>query len=164
MGLHPTQLIPTLLLLLNYGVASIAAIHALLTKPDPRSALSWIAVCWLIPIAGPLLYWLFGINRVLQHRSFELWPSAVSGSVPSGADLTFCPDQVRVGAALTRRPLEGGNCIDTLHNGEAAFPRMLQAINGATVSVWLSTYIFQSDSVGRQFVQALVSASQRGLE
>ena len=164
MGLHPTHLIPTLLLLLNYGGASIAAIHALLTNPDPRSALSWIAVSWLIPIAGPLLYWLFGINRVLRHRSFDLWPSTLSGSVPSGADLTFCADQVRVGGALTRRPLETGNCIETLHNGEIAFPRMLQAIDGATRSVWLSTYIFQSDSVGKQFVQALVSANRRGVE
>jgi cardiolipin synthase len=164
MGLHMVQLIPKLLLLLNYGVASIAAIHALLTKPDPRSALSWIAVCLLIPVVGPLLYWLFGINRVLQHRSFELWPSTVSASVPSGADLTFCADQVRVGAALSRKPLESGNLIEPLHDGEMAFPRMLRAINGATGSVWLSTYIFQSDAVGRQFVEALVSANRRGVE
>ena len=164
MGWYPGHLIPTLLLLLNYGVASIATLHALLTKPDPRSALSWMGVCWLIPIAGPLLYWLFGINRVLRHRPLELWRSAVSASAPSGKDLAFAPDQVRVGAALTRRPLEAGNHVEALHNGEIAFPRMLQAINGATESVWLSTYIFQSDPVGQQFIRALVSANRRGVE
>ncbi len=164
MGLHPDHSMSTALLLLNYSVATVAALHALLTKSDPRSALSWIGVCWLIPFAGPLLYWLFGINRVLRHRPFELWPSTVSGSVPSGADLQFAVDQVRVGAALTRRPLEGGNCIEALHNGEIAFPRMLQAITGATGSVWLSTYIFQSDSVGQEFIEALVSANRRGVE
>lgn len=164
MGLHPFHSMPTLVLALNYALASVAALHALMTKSDPRSALSWIGVCWLIPIAGPLLYWLFGINRVLRHHSFELWPSGVSGSVPLGADLQFSADQVRVASALSRRPLEAGNRIETLHNGEIAFPKMLQAINGATASVWLSTYIFQSDSVGREFIQALVSANRRGVE
>src|SRR5690348_12470193 len=163
MGWHSPHLITTLLLLLNYTVAGIAAFHALLTKPDPRSALSWMGVCWLIPVAGPLLYGLFGINRVLKHRSFALWPSAPE-SISSGADLAFTPDQVRVAAALTRRPLESGNRIAALNNGEVAFPKMLQAINAATASVWLSTYIFQSDRVGKQFVEALASASRRGVE
>lgn len=164
MGLHPAHLIPTLLLLLNYVLASIAALHALLTKPDPRSALSWMGVCWLIPLAGPLLYWLFGINRVLQHRRFELWPSTAPGSIPPAASLPFTMEQVRVASALTRRPLEPGNHIEALHNGEIAFPKMLQAIDGAKASVWLSTYIFQSDPVGRRFVQALASAHRRGVE
>jgi cardiolipin synthase A/B len=164
MGLHPDHLIRTLLLLVNYGLASIAVLHALLTRPDPRSALSWMAVCWLIPVAGPLLYWLFGINRVLQHRAFELWPSTAAAPLQSSAALAFAADQIRVGAALTRRPLEPGNRIDTLHNGEIAFPRMLRAIEDATASIWLSTYIFQSDPVGRQFVQALAAANRRGVQ
>ena len=44
--------------------AAAAALHALLTKPDPRSVISWIALCWLFPLGGSILYWLFGINRV----------------------------------------------------------------------------------------------------
>ena len=54
--------------------AAAAALHALLTKPDPRSVISWIALCWLFPLGGSILYWLFGINRV-----------ATSGRVARGA-------------------------------------------------------------------------------
>jgi len=45
-------------------IAMAAAGHALLYKRDPRAALGWIAVCLLYPLVGPILYFLFGINRV----------------------------------------------------------------------------------------------------
>ena len=48
--------------------AGLASLHALLTKPDPRSVLSWIAVCGLIPFGGIALYALFGINRVRRPQ------------------------------------------------------------------------------------------------
>ena len=38
--------------------------HALLNKRDPRAALGWIVVSVTIPLAGPLLYFVFGINRI----------------------------------------------------------------------------------------------------
>ena len=41
-----------------------AAWHALLHKRDSRAALGWMAVALTLPVAGALLYVLFGINRV----------------------------------------------------------------------------------------------------
>jgi len=152
-------------LLAGYGlVAAAAALHALLTKPDPRSALSWMAVCSLVPYAGPLLYWLLGVNRVHRPAS-ALRPGAsagatVFGTAPEWADLI---PQVRIGDALTRRRLAPANSIEPLYNGELAFPRMLEAIAAARDTVWLATYIFQTDRVGRAFVDALAGAARRGV-
>lgn len=141
--------------------AVLASLHALLTKPDPRSALSWIAVCSLIPYGGVVLYALFGINRVRRPQLERASTAAPPDSRPSvPARLT---PQVRIGDALTRRPLESGNSIETLHDGEQAFPRMLEAIAAAQQSVRLSTYIFQTDPVGRKFVDALAAATHRGV-
>jgi cardiolipin synthase len=139
--------------------AGIASLHALLTKPDPRSALSWIAVCGLIPYAGVALYALFGINRV--RRPQLTWGAARAPRASEPALPASLTAQVRIGDALTRRPLESGNMLETLHDGEQAFPRMLEAIASARDSVWLSTYIFQTDHVGRQFVDALATAVRR---
>jgi len=139
--------------------AGVASIHALLTKDDPRSALSWIAVCGLIPYGGVVLYVLFGINRV--RRPQLAWGTTTA---PRASEQTFparLAAQVRVGDALTRRSLETGNALEILHDGEQAFPRMLETIAGARESVWLSTYIFQTDRVGRQFVDALAAAVRR---
>src|SRR5699024_9759836 len=45
-------------------LATATAGHALLYKRQPQAALGWIAVCVFFPIVGPLLYVLFGVNRV----------------------------------------------------------------------------------------------------
>lgn len=150
--------------LAHVASAGAATLHALLTKPDPRSALSWMSVAWLIPFGGPLLYWLFGINRVRRSRAGAFWPELTGGAESMRQGSTCRPDLARVGDTLTGRSLAGGNEIEPLYNGEAAFPRMLQAIGAAHTSVWLATYIFQTDPVGRQFVQALAAASRRGVQ
>ena len=144
--------------------AAAAALHALLTKPDPRSVISWIALCWLFPLGGSILYWLFGINRVATSgrvhdacTSQERRPAE-----PDAIEAAFVGLR-RVGDTLTQLPLLAGNQVEPLHNGEVAFPRMLQAIAEARSSVCLATYIFQTDPVGRQFVDALHAAVVRGV-
>jgi len=50
-----------------------------------------------------------------------------------------------------------------LRSGDEAFPAMLTAIDEATSSVQLESYIFADDEVGRRFRDALVRAAQRGV-
>lgn len=160
------QALATLLVALHVAAAAAAAVHALLTKPDPRSALGWIGVCWLFPLAGVLLYGLFGVNRV-RTRARHL-RGGVS-SAPPAPDMDPPPDGfggqlARVGDAMTRRPRTVGNQVQLLENGENAFPCMLEAIAAARRSVWMATYIFDTDAVGRRFIDALADAAARGLQ
>lgn len=60
-----------LLLLAHFALAVTSAGHALLYKRDPRAALGWIAVSFAYPFLGPVLYYLFGINR-LRTSAHEL--------------------------------------------------------------------------------------------
>ncbi|HTX06786.1 MAG TPA: phospholipase D-like domain-containing protein [Steroidobacteraceae bacterium] len=145
--------------------AAFAATHALLTKPDPRSALGWIATCWLLPFAGTILYLLFGVNRV-RTRARQLRAGVTSLGGASGAPPPddFATQLTRIGDAVTQRPSLGGNQVVALENGENAFPVMLEAIGVARQSVWLSTYIFETDAVGRQFIAALAAAAARGVQ
>jgi len=150
-----------LLLVLYIGGAAAAALHALLTKSDPRSAVAWITLCWVFPLGGSVLYWLFGINRVATHAAP---PTGVGGAGAIAEAAGIEPAALtRVGSCLTHLPLLEGNDLEPLHNGEVAFPRMLQAIAAAERSVWLATYIFQTDEVGRRFVEALQAAVRRGV-
>ena len=120
------------LLVIHVGCAAAAATHALLTKPDPRSAAGWIGTCWLFPLLGPALYGLFGINRVrARARALRAGGSpACLAAAPAPPD-EFAAQLTRIGDAVTQWPRVAGNSILPLENGENAFPRMLAAIGAA---------------------------------
>ena len=157
-------------------LAPVAMWHALLYKRDPRAAMGWISVCLLFPIVGPALYFFFGINRV--HHRAQLWKDGPyqrrfidfeRGEVPltdipynKKIEGDFTP-LMRATYALTGLPLLAGNKVTVLRNGENAYPAMLDAIDKATNNVDLSTYIFENNSSGHAFTEALCSASSRGV-
>lgn len=57
-----------------------------------------------------------------------------------------------------------GNNITLLHNGEGAFPPMLDAIASATKTINFEAYIFHSGEVGNKFIEALVERARAGVE
>jgi cardiolipin synthase len=68
------------------------------------------------------------------------------------------------GRRITQRRVESGNAIAILVNGDAAYPQMLAAIDAATTSVALSSYIFRADLAGEPFIRSLIQAKARGVE
>lgn len=56
-----------------------------------------------------------------------------------------------------------GHTLHLLRNGEEFFPRLAAAINAATRSVYLETYIYATDSSGRLIADALQKAALRGV-
>ncbi|HEY1899136.1 MAG TPA: phospholipase D-like domain-containing protein [Steroidobacteraceae bacterium] len=152
-------------LALSLLCAAFASIHALLTKPDPRSAFAWIAMCWLFPLGGAILYGLFGINRV-RARARQLRGTLGNPRNPVRIRNEDAPANhlMRIGDAVTQWPRVPGNSIESLENGENAFPQMLAAIAGAQHTVWLATYIFETDPIGQQFIAALAAAAARGVQ
>ena len=55
------------------------------------------------------------------------------------------------------------NRVRLLHDGEQAFPAMLEAIRGAEREILLEMYWFGSDRTGRRFSQALCERAQAGV-
>lgn len=148
----------------------LAAGHALLNKREPQVAAAWMAVCLMFPVGGPVTYYVFGINRVRTRArklvKAERIPPGQSGHPPPSSPTiaTEYTEQVRISDAITGRALEHGNHVTTLHNGEEAFPAMLQAIEGARESIYLATYIFETNGTGRRFIEALSNAKRRGVD
>jgi len=165
MPVHAETLLQQLVVALYVICAVFAAVHALLTKPDPRSAMGWIATCWLLPFAGTILYLLFGVNRVrTRARQLRAGLTPIGSAVDGRLKDDFATQLTRIGDAVTQRPRLSGNQVVALENGENAFPPMLAAIRAARHSVWLSTYIFETDPVGREFIGALAAAAARGVQ
>ncbi len=154
-----------------------AAGHALLNKSDSRSALGWVGVCLTFPLAGPVLYILFGVNRVRRsasrmRREIDALsdekhpPAALQSFAVINPTVLFRSFQrlERVGRNILETELTGGNCVEPLVNGDEAYPLMLQAIETAKKSIYLTTYIFDTDATGRAFIEALARAGARGVE
>lgn len=155
-------IVPFLLL----GAAVVAAGHALLNKRDSKAAFGWIALCFILPLAGPIIYLIFGINRV-HHRAQKDYLIKVSrDSLTTVADPhgTHFRPLSTVGETLTNKGLSSVNEVDILINGEGAYPVMLEAIRNARQRILLCTYIFDNNETGHQFVAALADAHQRGVE
>ncbi len=56
-----------------------------------------------------------------------------------------------------------GHTLTLLRNGEEYFPRLVSAIDSATHSVYLDTYIYATDATGRMIADALQRAARRGV-
>ncbi|MHC4976669.1 MAG: phospholipase D-like domain-containing protein [Planctomycetota bacterium] len=160
---------PLLLGAANLAIALLTAWHALFHKQSERSAIIWLALIVFSPFIGSILYWLFGVNRI-KRSARRAMPSRKSASLTlpdkheTAADI---PSQwqaaMRVSRAVHDAPFTESNAIHPLHNGDEAYPRMLEAIERAQHSILMSSYIFDLDVTGRQFVNALIDAHDRGV-
>jgi cardiolipin synthase len=144
-------------------VAVLAIVHVLLNKRNSRAAFGWLGLILVFPIAGALLYALFGVNRV-QRKARRVSVDAEAGEMqPVGARPTPTGAQLsRPGYRVTGGETLAGNDVSTYMNGEGAYPHMLRAIDHARREILLSTYIFDNDATGRLFVEKLAAARDRG--
>lgn len=158
-------------------IMPVAAIHALICKRDHRAALGWIGVIVLFPVAGPLLYFLFGINRVrskaqvfaghhlpVLHFGYERATRVLGEHREPLLEQVSRPHLAIVGGRATRQPLVAGNRLTLLFNGDEFFPRLIEQIDAATDCVCVSSYLFSPKGSAGRVSEALSRAAQRGVQ
>jgi cardiolipin synthase len=162
---------------LTLVIALAAAGHAILYRRDSRAAVLWVGVVLLVPLVGATLYFILGVNRIRRRAVLLRRCLADVAITPKNAGHTAGPSEEWLPAGaehlatlprtvdqVAGRPLVRGNRIVPLHNGDEAFPAMLEAIAAAKHSVTLATYIFDRDEAGLAFARALGAAVRRGVE
>jgi cardiolipin synthase len=96
--------------------------------------------------------------------------------------LNFMPSEKKIDTQLTRQydtndpqfrrslgvllgpPLVEGNKVEVLLNGDQIFPAMLKAIREAKKTITFETYIYWSESIGREFAEALTERARAGVK
>jgi cardiolipin synthase len=153
----------------DFLAALLASVHALLHKRDSRAATLWLGLIWFLPAFGPILYLILGVNRI-RRRAVSLRvhktsqgriPKDLGEPQPDGAE--HLKMLAHVVGRVVAQPLTPGNHMQPLVNGDEAFPAMLAAIESATQSISLASYIFDNDASGKQFAAALGRAAKRGV-
>lgn len=165
---------PVLVAVCSFVLAVATTVHAILNKEDTAAAVAWVGVIWIAPLLGPIAYVLLGINRI-NRRAVSLrqdvWRFGAAQSLSPEAALELrkaLPSEgfmplVTLVDKITRRRAVSGNRFAPLVNGDAAYPEMIAAIRSAERSITLTSYIFNNDSVGLEFVEALAAAVRRGV-
>jgi cardiolipin synthase A/B len=168
------ELWPALVAIGTIVISVLASSHALLHKRDTRSAVAWVGFVWFVPVVGAILYVLLGINRI-RRAAQALRPKKGVAALPplrrtGTSNVQLAPGaehlrpQVALGDRMAHRPALPGNKLEPFDGGAAAYPRMLAAIENGKTSITLCTYIFDNDSVGSRFVEALAAAAARGVQ
>ncbi len=166
-----------LFLLLHLVVMPLAVLHAALYKRDHRAALGWVGIIIVFPVAGWLLYFTFGVNRLrtrarlftgayLPYLHFDFERSGAGIPVnyrDEAVDALPNPRLAAVGGRVTGARLSRENHIEELRNGEQCFPRIIAAIDQSRDWICLSSYLFSLHGVGGQVVRALTAAAGRGV-
>lgn len=147
--------------------AAMVTVHILLTKRDVTAAVAWIGLSWLVPVFGPIVYLVLGINRVRRRarkrRPQDPRPDRAYPDERPRVDGALAPLARSIGR-VTDRPLLDVTVTRALYNGDQAYPAMLDAIAAARRSIGLSSYIFRDDQWGRRFIDALEAAKRRGVD
>ena len=74
------------------------------------------------------------------------------------------PQFVRSMSSLLGPPLLTGNSVRVLVNGDQIFPAMLKEIREAERTITFETYIYWSESIGKEFADALAERARAGVK
>jgi cardiolipin synthase len=161
---------------IHVAAATAATIHAVLRRRDSRAVIAWVGLVWLAPLAGSVAYACLGVNRIYRkaaslniraawthQREIRLTRDEIEQRDGLVAEYPNLRGLVALGRQLSGRPVSPGNEVEVLVDGDQAYPAMLAAIESAEKSITLLTYIFDSDRIGEQFLERLVSAHRRGV-
>ena len=159
-------------------VATWAAIpHLLFLKKRPAATLAWLWAILFIPFLGPLVYSLFGTDRLkrlrLKRRTrFSAWPSH-SRSPASATDPATATAIERLSgrerqflqllSRINQLPSSSAAAVRILRDAKEFYPALEQQIRQAEHHVHVEFYLWHSDETGRRFLRSLTEAAQRGV-
>lgn len=162
------------LILTIYILATLwALLSIILHGARPTKSLGWILTVLIFPFGGPLIYYLFGVNR----RKFKLFRSSRSlekkkrlGTIDNHSDSRAKKKQIEYKylAQLLENASDSsvldGNKIAVLHDGEETFESLFEALEQAQEFIHLQYYIFEKGEVQNRFYNLFKKKIEEGVE
>ena len=142
---------------------------------SPVKRLAWIMVLAIVPIAGFVLYFLFGeakLNRISNNKHKEIAKRInkldaalmghndnLKGNVDSAYQAPF-----RFAQTINGFGLSLGNKAELMPDAEIARERLIQDIDAAKETIEVMYYIWLGDKTGTKTAEALTRAAKRGVK
>ena len=108
---------------------------------------------YLTIIGGAFIAWIIVATLFTPHIPYHI-----------EIDVDALSDHfIHVLESICQTHLEPGNRVEILTNGDAFYPRMLEAIHNARETVNMECYIFKKGVIGDQFIEALCERAKAGV-
>ena len=159
---HIHWLLANFLTILGFLLALLFLVQILREqRRTPSSVMAWLLAIFLVPYIGVPLYIIFG-GRKMQ-RMTEKKPDLFIRSGDISGTRAKQPEQVSrlVSSGFPRRER---NHFTMLSTGEDAFQKLIQVIEHAQQSIYITTFIFGNDVTGQAILNALTRKAKDGVE
>ncbi|TWT88081.1 Cardiolipin synthase [Pseudobythopirellula maris] len=163
-------------LTLHLTAFAVITLRVIWRKADAGTALSWIALVGLVPLAGVLFYLLVGERRIGQGRARRLADLRVDYDKLADAIIEGWLTHVdwsrrrpeaeamnRLGERLVGMPTVGGCSGELVSDSGEILERIAADIDDACSSVLMEFYIWAKGGRADDVVDALVRAAGRGV-
>jgi len=145
--------------IIGFILAITLIAHILLQRRSPAGTLAWLLAIVLIPWVGVPLYLLIGGRKTRRTAArkarldFPQYSDVITQSPVDDLLLTY-----------GFPPARSGHTVTLCRTGEEIYAGLVRLIAEAQKSVYLSTFIFRRDAVGKAILELLVKKASQGLD
>ncbi len=155
-----------------YFVTIISTVIVIISENrNPVKSLAWVMVLLLLPVAGLVLYIVFGRNitntRMISRRNRRKLRRKETFAKANLSQQGLSPislQQIQLTRTLSGAQYYPGNELKIFTNGRDKFQALIRDIEQAKLFVNIQYYIFTVEGIGRRLSEALVAAAHRGVK
>ena len=161
--MHPILTVLGIALVVADYVIKFLALGVLPSNRKPSSAMAWLILILIVPLAGFVIFLFLGrtnvgAGRLRRQHEADVAIRAATEQLP--ADPVDGPPYLGSVAALNHHlgslPLQAGNHVELIPGYHDAIAAMTEAVETATTTVEVEFYISAWDEVTTPFFEALV--------
>lgn len=163
----------TIFAILFYSLGFILSVYALWRSRTPQGATAWIIGLLSFPFVAVPAFIIFGRNKFYSYVKKRKKRDKVTEEILEfidlsknlHADLPNHYSELRsVIAASQQIDFTNNNKAELLINGKETYQSILEAIDKAKKYILFQFYIFNEDSTGEKFKEALIKKSKEGVK
>ncbi len=151
---------PYIILVVGQILFLSALLHMVYQRRTPTSMIAWLLAIILLPHLAVPLYFILGSRKRTSSKAKSMF------SLRSVTDLPL-EKANPIDGVLRANGIPGGtqgNRFALYTDGTEAYSALLHEIEKAQESIFISTYVFNSDAVTAEILRALTKKAEAGVE
>ena len=150
-----------LFFIISFLLGFVLIAHILLQKRPPSGTIAWLLIIFFLPYLGVPLYLIFGGRKMQRHMNRKgRIDLASDNQIPQEQSCVFD----RVLRTYNLAGAEPGHTVELCRTGAETYRAMESVLQSASRSIYISTFIYHPDEVGRRILDILVEKAKSGID